>query len=177
MDNISIEAHQVLQVIANAMSRTPDVSPRIIEVLKLILNPEGYLPSDVEAALQPLIVRLDQSLANQQTQNQRIGEIMATLADFQGALTAVEQATTKSAAAVTAIADRIAALETQIANMGLTEEQEDALLSQVRGISANAATLATSLEGMGKTPETPVPTPTPEPLPPVEPTPTPGEPV
>jgi chromosome segregation ATPase len=139
MDNISIEAHQVLQVIANAMSRTPDVSPRIIEVLKLILNPEGYLPSDVEAAIEPLRVRLDQSLANQQTLIQRIGELMARADEHAARLGgAIDANTAQAAKAFTEIRAALdAALEAQI-----TQEELDAAVAAARTAAAEEANAA-----------------------------------
>ena len=101
--------------------------------------------------------QLDQILKNQEI-------IMATLEQHQAALGRVETATTKAATATTAIAERMKTLEESIKNMGLTTEQETALLAQTEGVAGSAEKLATALEAMGKNPETPVPTDPPTPL-------------
>jgi hypothetical protein len=61
--------------------------------------------------------------------DKKLTKIMASLAQFEQALSRIDQATR---------------------NQGLTEEQETALLSRTEG-------LASALEAMGKSPENPVP--------------------
>lgn len=91
-----------------------------------------------------------------------------SLQQWQDVLAKIDAATTKGSQASTAIANRITALEDAIKNAGLDAETEALLLSQTEGLVLNAETLATALEAMGKTPETPVPTDPPAPVEPVE---------
>jgi hypothetical protein len=75
--------------------------------------------------------------------------IVATLADFQNALTRIDTATTEIAADIQRLLDKIAA-------GGLTDAEEATVLDQI-------GALATRLEGIGASVENPVPPPTPTP--------------
>lgn len=94
-------------------------------------------------------------------------KLMATIQQFQVALSKIDAATTQAGVALTAIAGRITALEEAVKGAGLTEVQEAEILANTEGVATNLETVASALTEMGKTPETPVPTPVPDPVPPV----------
>lgn len=75
--------------------------------------------------------------------DKKISKIMASLEQFEQALSRIDQATST-------IAERITELENEIKNLGLTSDQEEQLLARTEG-------LASALEAMGKSPENPVP--------------------
>lgn len=105
-----------------------------------------------------------QLLLTIKNQNQKI---MATVQQFQAALSKIDEATTKAGTALTAIAARITALEEAVKAQGLTEEQESTILAQTEGVGESLTTIADALTEVGKTPETPVPNPIPDPVDPV----------
>jgi hypothetical protein len=101
--------------------------------------------------------------------NTKIDIIMANDEQFKAALKRIDDATTASGLAATAIQGRITSLEEAIKNAGLDASTEAALLAQTEGLGSNAEALAAALTQMGKTPETPVPVEPPAPVEPVTP--------
>lgn len=93
---------------------------------------------------------------------------IVSVEQWQEVLAKIDAASTKGSTASTAIANRITALEDAIKNAGLDAETEALLLAQTEGLVPNLEALATTLEAMGKAPETPVPVDPPEPVEPVE---------
>lgn len=75
--------------------------------------------------------------------NDKTNKIMATIEQFESALSRIDSATTN-------IANELQSLKDQIANQGLPGDVEANVLARL-----DAA--ATKLEGIGKTPENPVP--------------------
>lgn len=75
--------------------------------------------------------------------NEKTNKIMATIEQFESALNRIDTATTN-------IANELQSLKDQIANQGLPSDVEANVLARL-----DAA--ATKLEGIGKTPENPVP--------------------
>lgn len=93
---------------------------------------------------------------------------MATQQETTAAVERLNLATSKSAAAISAVGTRIQALEDKIKGMGLDATQEAELLAALSNVAGNIESNADALEQMGKDPSNPVPV---EPPPPVEPTP------
>lgn len=93
---------------------------------------------------------------------QKIGALMATQAEFQAKIDNINANTTASAAAAESIKTTLDALREQILGMGLSGEQEAALLAQLDQPIATSAALKTFLEATASGPVT-----EPEPEPPV----------
>jgi|SRR5688572_3160395 len=119
--------------------------------------------------LEELLAQIESLRASWRDINSWRQEVMATLDQMNAAVTKLSDATTQVGTAITSVGARITALEDTIKNMGLTQEQEDAILAQLGGVGDTLKTAADSLTAMGTTPTEPVPV---EPPPPVEPVPT-----
>lgn len=92
--------------------------------------------------------------------------IMATQAEFEAQLSRIDASTTASAAAAAAIKANMEALKTEIANAGLTKDQEASLLAKVSASGDTAEALSAFLTAIASpgVPE-PAPVPVPEPTP------------
>lgn len=121
--------------------------------------------SKIEDVLEKLLAVNETLIEQNSLLNSKINTIMANQASFDQALSRIDAATSKSAQGLTAVADRITALETTIAGLGLTDEQEQAILGSITGVADALEQQAASLEAMGKTAEEPVPVVVPEPVP------------
>jgi chromosome segregation ATPase len=64
-ENINLDVAGVLTVVSNLRDKNPTAAERTLDVLRLILNRDLYVPSDVHAALKPLSEKLDALLAQQ----------------------------------------------------------------------------------------------------------------
>lgn len=91
-------------------------------------------------------------------------KIMATLTDFQTALSVIDTKTTESATAVLAIQARIDAYIAAVNAGGMTAQEEAGALALLAGTKANSEALAASLTAMAVDPENPAPVEVPTPL-------------
>ncbi len=107
----------------------------------------------------------DHQLARIQTRLMKIETKLETINMTQeqavAAIAALNEATTKAGAAVTAISGRISGLEEKIKNMGLDAAQEAELIAAVQAASGSTSALADSLNAMAQDAVNPVPTPVP----------------
>lgn len=183
-ENINLDVSQVLTVIANLRDKNPEAAVRTMDVLRLILNREGYLPSDVQQAIAPLTAAVQSLVAQQQTNQQKIGELMAKIDEQSAATTAqIEELRAQSQksfgeirkALDDALASQItpeelaAAVEEAKAAQKLESQAEfdaavDAAFAPIQAKTAEAKAAIQVLDDI--VPDAPV-----------EPTPTPGEPV
>lgn len=137
-ENINLDVNGIIQTILSLRTDAASKQASIDSFIRLVLNRDTYTISDLQdvlqTALHPITVQLQ--------------EIMATLTQFQDALTRINTATSSVAAVLLQIRDKVAQLET---NAGISANEETSVVNQLSGI-------ATSLEDMAKTPENPVPT-------------------
>jgi ABC-type transporter Mla subunit MlaD len=176
-ENINLDVAAVLTVIANLRDKSPGVAERAMETLRLILNRDLYVPSDVHAALKPLSDKLDALLANlQQNDDQtnfRLGEIMAKIEDFDAKLKRIDDSTTEAAKVAQVVVDENKRLkgdlQKALADAGVTSEQETAILARLDRSAQAGESLVTFLKAVGK-PDEPAPPAPVEPAP-VEPAP------
>lgn len=156
--SVVINASEILRVMNDYVPR--DRSGNSSEGFQMLSDLIRYMMGDNTPST-PILEELKQQLATVQAGLRELTiwrqSVMATLEQYDAALTKIESATTD-------IGNRIKDLEDSIKNMGLTAEQEDTLLTRLSG-------LGDSLVAMGKKPENPVPVPVPIPpeVPPTEP--------
>ena len=162
-ENINLDVDAVLKTLIGQRATNPQAQAVINDFLRLVLNRETFTSSDLQTALQ----------AQLQPINDQLGAIMATMGQFQQALSRIDTATSAAAQVLTEVRAKVAELET---NAGISASDEASVLGQLDA-AANA------LEQMGKSPENPVPVDPGTPTEPTNPTPTepanptPGEPV
>lgn len=152
-ENIDLNVRDVLNLLSSVRATNPDTEQRMMNVLRMILNRETFTIGDLETVVAPIVQRVSAIQTN-------LGAIMATLAEFQTALSRIDTATTTAAAVLKEVRDRVAELET---SAGISADDEASVLTQLDQVAA-------ALEQMAQTPEEPVPV---EPVPPVEPEPVP----
>jgi hypothetical protein len=127
-ESVEINAAQVLAEFFRQRAQTPENTKIAFDVLKLILNREGYIPSDVTEALAPVNARLDSLISFQQSITTQLGEIMARIDERAAEVSAqLDAATAQQAKALAEIRAALdAALETQITPEELAAAVEEA---------------------------------------------------
>ena len=170
--NISINGSETLRVIRDLLPRDRFGSDNSEENFERIFAVLRYMMGDTTPST-PVLEELKQQVAAAQAGLRELTiwrqSVMASIEQMTAVVTTLTEATTKVGTAITSVGDRITKLEDTIKSMGLTQEQEDAILAQLEGVGTTLSSAADSLTAMGTEPTNPVPV---EPPPPVEPAPT-----